>query len=429
MKRTTRLSGAFVLFTILFLFSGAAGLIYEVVWERLLAVYFGVTMTSVTLIVSAYMAGLGLGSLFGGRIARGLRSVLVSYGLLEIGIGVFGLASPLLLGLIGRATAGSPYWLVFVLSFAFLLLPTFLMGMTLPILAQAFIRRVESSGQVIGALYGINTLGAALGSALAAYVLIGKLGFDGASAVAVAINLGVAFVAIAAARFVPSDRAAQITSAETAGPAAKWTYAEILIAAALVGFIGLGFEMLWIRVLHIVNKNTSYGFASILCVFLIGLAIGGFLWGRRADRSKDPEQLFWQLEVGAGVTASLILLLFWLSINGGVSLPWLADFWSMQQPASPFVEVGGEFVFSRRLALLNLANYFLPIILMVLPASILLGGGLPVLDRIAITSPAVAGRRVGDIHLATILAARSSAAWSSASFSCPRLDLKGRTVR
>ena len=297
MKRTTRLSGAFVLFTILFLFSGAAGLIYEVVWERLLAVYFGVTMTSVTLIVSAYMAGLGLGSLFGGRIARGLRSVLVSYGLLEIGIGVFGLASPRLLGLIGRSTAGSPYWLVFVLSFAFLLLPTFLMGMTLPILAQAFIRRVESSGQVIGALYGINTLGAALGSALAAYVLIGKLGFDGASAVAVAINLGVAFVAIAAARFVPSDRAAQITSAETAGPAAKCTYAEILIAAALVGFIGLGFEMLWIRVLHIVNKNTSYGFASILCVFLIGLAIGGFLWGRRADRSKDPEQLFWQLEV------------------------------------------------------------------------------------------------------------------------------------
>ena len=74
----------------------------------------------------------------------------------------------------------------------------------------------------------------------------------------------------------------------------------------------------------------------------------------------------------------------------------------MQQPATPFVESGGEFVFSRRQALLSLANYFLPIVLMVLPASILLGGGLPVLDRIAITSPAVAGRRVGDIHLANI---------------------------
>jgi spermidine synthase len=84
MTRPTRINGTLVLFSVLFLFSGAAGLIYEVVWERLLAVYFGVTMTSVTLIVSAYMAGLGLGSLFGGRIARGLRSVLVTYGPLEI---------------------------------------------------------------------------------------------------------------------------------------------------------------------------------------------------------------------------------------------------------------------------------------------------------------------------------------------------------
>lgn len=391
-----------VLFASLFLFSGAAGLIYEVVWERLLAVYFGVTMTSVTLIVSAYMAGMGLGSLFGGRIARSLKSALLTYGLLEIGIGFFGLGSPLLLSLIGRSTAGSPYWLVFFLSFVFLLIPTFLMGMTLPILAQGLIRRVESSGQAIGALYGINTVGAALGSALAAYVLIGALGFDGASAVAVGINMTVAVIALVATRFMRLDSAVVEPHSKVPARSVRWRYTEILVAAGLVGFIGLGFEMLWIRILHIVNKNTSYGFASILFVFLIGLGIGGFIFGRRADRSKDLEKLFWKLEIWAGATASLVLLLFWISVESGTSLPWLADFWSMQQPASPFVQVGGEFVFSRRQAIISLANYFLPILLMVLPASTLLGGGLPVLDRIAITSPDVVGRRVGDVHLANI---------------------------
>jgi hypothetical protein len=279
---------------------------------------------------------------------------------------------------------------VLVLSFAFLLLPTFLMGMTLPILAQAFIRRVESAGQVIGALYGINTLGAAVGAGLAAYVLIGKLGFDGASVVAVAINAVVAVIAIAAARFMRTAQAAPEAAAEIAGSPAKWTYAQILVAAGLVGFIGLGFEMLWIRILHIVNKNTSYGFASILCVFLIGLAIGGYIWGRRADQSKDPEKLFWQLEIGAGITASLVLLLFWISLNRGASLPWLADFWSMQQPAPPFVDFGGELVFSRRQALLSLANYFLPIVLTSCrPVSS--RRGLPVLDRLQ-HQPGCAGR-------------------------------------
>ena len=180
----------------LFLLSGAAGLIYQIVWHRLLEIYFGVTMTAITLIVAAYMAGLGLGSLLGGRIAHRLQRVVLIYGIVEIGIAVFGYFSPELIHWIGQRTAGSPYPLVFLLSFALLLIPTALMGMTLPLLTQSFVNRVEISGQVIGLLYGINTLGAGLGALAAGYFLVGWLGFDGTTQVAVALNILVGIGAV-----------------------------------------------------------------------------------------------------------------------------------------------------------------------------------------------------------------------------------------
>jgi spermidine synthase len=404
MPRTKpQISAQLTLFAALFLISGAAGLIYEIIWERLLELYFGVTMTSITLIVSAYMAGLGLGSLFGGRLTQKLKSPLFTYGLLEIGIGLFGLISPILLNWIGRSTAGSPYWLVFILSFAFLLAPTFLMGMTLPLLSQAFINRVETSGQVIGLLYGINTFGAAFGCLLAGYVLIGKFGFDGASLIAVAFNGGVGLIALTASRWTSFPTSKPSTFSTKKYASTYWTYRQILFTSFLVGFIGLGFEMLWIRILHIINKNTSYGFASILFVFLIGLAIGGYYWGRRVDTAPDPEKLFWQVEIGVGIMASLVFLYLWISLNANIPFPGLSDFWFMQKPVPPFVAVNDVLVFSRRQLLFSLSNYFLPIFVIVLPASFIMGGGLPILDRIAINSPEVAGRKVGDIHLANII--------------------------
>jgi predicted membrane-bound spermidine synthase len=393
-----------IFFSVLFLGSGAAGLIYEIIWERLLELYFGVTMTSITLIVAAYMAGLGLGSLYGGRIAEKYKSTLMLYGLLELGIGLFGLASPTLIIQIGQATAGSPYWLVFVLSFLLLLIPTFLMGMTLPLLSQAFIHRVDTAGQVIGILYGINTVGAAFGTLLAGYVLIGSFGFGGSISIACALNTGIGLLAVLASRQkveISSNPKEQTVSSESR--ALRGGYFRILFASFLVGFIGLGFEMLWIRILHITNKNTAYGFPSILFVFLVGLSIGGYVWGRQADRSSNIERLFWKVEIAVGLVASLTFFFLWFSLNQNWAAGWLGDFWQMQKPLPPLVDVDGSLVFSRRMMLSSLSNYFLPILILVLPASLLMGGGLPILDRIAINSPDVAGRRIGDIHLANII--------------------------
>jgi len=168
-----------------------------------------------------------------------------------------------------------------------------------------------------------------------------------------------------------------------------------------VGFIGLGFEMLWVRILHIVNKNTAYSFPSILFIFLLGLALGGYIFGRAADKSKNPVLLFCKIEMTGAILAALTLLAFWWSLQ--FNPPWIQNFFETQKPALPFVKVQHEFLLSKRLLLTNLWGYFLPILILVLPASIVQGGGLPVLDRIAINNPSLAGRRVGDIHLANII--------------------------
>lgn len=388
------------LFATLFLISGAAGLIYEIVWERLLELYFGVTMISVTLIVSAYMAGLGVGSLIGGRIARNIKSTLFLYGLLEIGIALFGILSSKIIIWIGEATAGSPYALVFLISFAILLIPTTLMGATLPLLTQTFVDRVDVSGQVIGLLYGINTLGAALGAILAGYVLVGFYGFDGTVYVAVLLNALVGLCALVLARW-QFGSAVEPVAGQITGGGVDWGYKTILLSSFLVGFIGLGFEMLWIRILLIVNKNTAYAFPSILFVFLFGLALGGYFWGRKADASSNPVALFCKIELAGAALAAFTFLVFGLSLQANA--PWIENFFETQNPLVPFVKVKHEIFFSKRILLANLWSYFLPILIMVLPASLIQGGGLPVLDRLSINHPRLSGRRVGDIHLANIL--------------------------
>ena len=391
------------LFSGLFLISGAAGLIYEITWERLLELYFGVTMISITLIVAAYMSGLGIGSFVGGRIARLSRNSLMLYGFLELGTAGFGLASPSIIIRIGQITAGTPYPLVFTISFGILLIPTILMGMTLPILTQSFVKHIPTSGQVVGVLYGINTLGAALGAAIGGYWLIGNYGLDGAIYIAVGINALAGVVALFASTNSQKPKAAG--KSEELHPISAiqghGSYTVILLASFLVGFISLGFEMLWLRILSIVNKNTAYNFPSFLFIFLLGLAIGGNVFGRKADESKNPIILFCEIELIGATLAVFTFLGFWLSLS--LAPPWIRNFFLFQQPIPPFIEVAYKVTISKREIFLNLLNYFLPILILVLPASIVLGGALPTLDKIAINIPALSGERVGDVHLANIV--------------------------
>ena len=194
-----------VLLGIAFFLSGAAALVYQVVWQRILTLHTGIGVVSVALIVAAFMAGLGLGSQLGGVLSARVspRRALRLFALLELAVGLFAAIScrlyydgfgTLAAGLY-RTTAGTA-----AAHFAAFLLPTTLMGMSLPFLVRATVRETASASRVIGALYGVNVLGAAAGALLAPWVLIRFLGMEGAALVGAGANLVAATVALAVGR-------------------------------------------------------------------------------------------------------------------------------------------------------------------------------------------------------------------------------------
>lgn len=187
--------------SLLFLLSGAAGLIYQVTWQRLLFAAFGSDLASVTIIVSAFMAGLGLGALAGGAAAdRWPARALDLFAGCEALIGLYGLASPALLLWGGRAFVAAPMPVVGLVNFALVLLPALLMGATLPVLVSHVARRWRNVGRATGQLYAVNTFGAAIGALLPAFVLLAWMPMDRVIALAAATNLLVAVLARTALR-------------------------------------------------------------------------------------------------------------------------------------------------------------------------------------------------------------------------------------
>lgn len=186
----------FILY-ILFFFSGCSALIYQVMWERMLFTVFGVDITSITIIVSVFMFGLGIGGLLGGQLADRLSTKLLTiYVLLELGIALFGFFSPALIDLIGNAFFNSSEIVTAAVSFSILAFPTMLMGATFPILVTHVNRYNHHIGESVGALYFVNTLGGATGAYLSGYVLLYSMDIVGAINRAAFINLFIAFVAL-----------------------------------------------------------------------------------------------------------------------------------------------------------------------------------------------------------------------------------------
>jgi predicted membrane-bound spermidine synthase len=175
---------------LLFLVSGAAALIYQICWQRLLFETFGVDIESVTIIVSTFMLGLGLGALAGGEVAdRYPNRALALFALIELTTAVFGFLSPFLIRTVGAATVNSSPPAIAAVNFMLLLIPTTLMGATLPILVTHVVRLYRNLGVSIGQLYFVNTLGAALGAGLTGFLVLYYLGLTSTIYVAAALNL------------------------------------------------------------------------------------------------------------------------------------------------------------------------------------------------------------------------------------------------
>ncbi|MEO1752000.1 fused MFS/spermidine synthase [Thiofaba sp. EF100] len=177
----------------LFLISGACALVYQVAWQRILFASFGADLESVTIVVAAFMLGLGVGALAGGWLSdRHPSRTLLLFALAEGGVGVFGFLSPELLRWAGEAMIHAPLPAIAAVNFALVLLPTLLMGATLPILVTDLARRWTNIGKATGALYASNTLGATIGALLAGFALFYWLTLDTAIRLAALGNLSVA---------------------------------------------------------------------------------------------------------------------------------------------------------------------------------------------------------------------------------------------
>lgn len=187
-----------VLFSV-FVLSGVSALIYQMVWQRALLTIYGSNVESVAMVVAAFLMGLGIGSLAGGWISKSARwPLVVLFALIELGIGGYGLISLRLFHWFGGLTANLDAWLVGVMAFALIFVPTLLMGSTLPLLVAHEVRSVKHVGGAVSALYFVNTLGGALGTFLAVYFVLGALGMSGAVLLAASINATVAAVVMGA---------------------------------------------------------------------------------------------------------------------------------------------------------------------------------------------------------------------------------------
>ena len=310
--------------TPLFFLSGAAGLIYQVVWSRLFEQVFGVTAHAVTAVLATYLGGLALGGWLLGHAADRSRSPLRLYGWLEIGVAATALAGTAFVRAfdpvhVWAASRLAPDSLALVgvralLASVVVLPPTILMGATLPAITRALVDRIFRLGRDLSFLYALNTCGAVAGSLAAGFVLIRAIGVHGTLWVAVALNVGVGLAALALGRGASAPPAAHEGAGPDEAPEAKepgW----VLVAIALSGAASLALEVLWTRLLVLIVGTSTYAFVTMLSAFLTGIAFGSFLARAFVDRLRHPRRAFGWLQIAiAAATLATIPLMGALSL-------------------------------------------------------------------------------------------------------------------
>jgi len=288
------------IYYLLFFLSGFPALLYQIVWQRALFTLYGVNIESVTMIVTVFMLGLGLGSLAGGWLSSrpGIR-LLLAFGLIEFSVGTFGALSLWIFHRVGSFTAGASTLVTGLIAFALLLIPTMLMGSTLPLLVEHFVRRTGNVGESVGLLYSVNTLGSGAACLAAAFLLMRLLGESGTVRLAVCFNLLVGLTALTLQRKYPAPKPREHNHP---APSRQQTipFWIGMILAGLTGFIALAYEIVWYRLYAFVSGGTAPCFAILLAFYLLGIAYGSFAV-RDACRKNLGHDLPRTLSAGATV--------------------------------------------------------------------------------------------------------------------------------
>ena len=313
-----------------FFLSGATGLVYEVIWTRMLGLVFGHTVYAVSTVLAAFMGGLAAGSILFGRLADRSHHPIRLYGLLEGGIGLYCLATPALLrGVEGvyltlhRRLDFSPsaFSLTqFLLAFGILLVPTTLMGGTLPILSRFLVRESETLGRRVGGLYALNTFGAVAGAYAAGFHLLPVFGIQRSLWLVVTLNLGIGVLAIVFDRRLErlqvrgAASALERTDASApslpGSPLPRPVAVLVLTLFGISGGVSMIYEVGWTRALSLVVGSSTYAFSTMLVAFLVGLAAGSALFARWWGDRVLPAWSFALLQLGIGATAAVVLPYF-----------------------------------------------------------------------------------------------------------------------
>jgi predicted membrane-bound spermidine synthase len=364
---------------LLFFCSGFPALIYQIVWQRALFAVYGINVQSVTIVVSGFMLGLGMGGLLGGALSKRKRvPLVVVFAIAELGTGVFGFFSLTIFHHVAEFTAGASLLTTAVVSFSLVVLPTLLMGTTLPVLIQHLINSSGNVGYSVGLLYFANTLGSGLSCFLVADVLMLHLGQSGSVRFATVIN-----VLVAAAAVVANIRLKQTVQSPSAclfevdgskpgplGPAFSFSFA--LICAAVSRFIALSYEIVWFRLLAFATWDTAPAFALLLGAYLVGVAIGSRFMERRLSSASH------RLNVGV-----LARLLFAASICSFAAAPFSAVFMKFASPAGNFWTI-------------------LPLTFSIIIATAFFGATFPAIAHASVDSVSQAGKALSQLYAANI---------------------------
>ncbi|MCO5398522.1 spermidine synthase [Ralstonia soli] len=293
----------------LFFFSGFPALIYQLVWQRALFRIFGVNIESVTIVVTAFMLGLGLGSLAGGLLSKRRRLPLLPLlAAIELLTGAFGFVSIDIFDRVGTLALGLPLGLTAAVTLALVLVPTLLMGATLPILVGHLARRSGNVGNAVGLLYYVNTLGAGVACLACAVLLFPFLGMQAAVHMAVAMNVAVAVGALFMhwrGRLEASALETRLSTVSTAAPALH--FAPILVLACVGGAISLSYEIFFFRTISYATGSGASAFAATLGAFLVGIASGSRQAG---EWCANPIELGMRQLAASLLKANLVGLLF-----------------------------------------------------------------------------------------------------------------------
>ena len=300
---------------LIYLLSGVSGLVYQVLWQRMLALTFGVSAYATATVLAAFMAGLALGGYVAGRYADRIPRPLLWYGVVEVLIGVTGLLTPwaftalqdVYAGLYA-ALGGSALAPVarFAMAFGVLLVPTALMGASFPLIVKSALGTRDDGGRAIGLLYAVNTFGAVVGTLAAGFFLVGQLGITLSIAASAALNVAAGVVAVVVGRRAVLPMAATASEHDAAGEGVTCPpglAALLPLLMAVSGFCSLAYEVVWTRLLVLFLETTTYAFTVMLAAFLLGITVGSALMTPFLRRARNGPLLLAGLQAAVAVSS------------------------------------------------------------------------------------------------------------------------------